>query len=48
MAMRWYQHNVHGVNLATSEKYRLPTVARVATIHAPRTALVWIARAIEA
>ena len=30
IAMRWYQHRVHGVDRATSEKYRLPTVARVA------------------
>src|SRR6185312_10329587 len=26
IAMRWYQHIVHGVEWATSEKYRLPSV----------------------
>ena len=32
IAIRWYQHSVHGSKWATSEKYRLPAVARNATI----------------
>ena len=31
IAIRWYQHSRHGSKCATSEKYRLPIVARSAT-----------------
>jgi hypothetical protein len=48
MAIRWYQHSVHGVNVAISEKKRLPMVASVATNHAAMTPRAWIARAIVA
>ena len=39
IAIRWYQHSRHGSKWATSEKYRLPTVARVATTKATSNAL---------
>ena len=38
IAMRWYQHSVHGSKPATSEKYRLPAVASSATIQAAAVA----------
>ena len=31
MAMRWYQHSVHGVYPAPSDSCRLPTTATAAT-----------------
>lgn len=31
MAMRWYQHTLHGVGPAPCDSHRLPTVATVAT-----------------
>jgi hypothetical protein len=36
--MRWYQQSVQGMNPATSEKYRLPSVMVAATIHASHSA----------
>ena len=38
IAMRWYQHSRHGSKPATSEKYRLPTVASRATTKASHRA----------
>src|SRR5439155_11851402 len=37
MAMRWNQHNRHGVKWATSEKYRLPRVQTRATAKASQS-----------
>src|SRR3989442_1685488 len=31
IAMRWYQHSLHGVKWAPSEKYRLPLIEMAAT-----------------
>src|SRR5215207_837866 len=36
--MRWYQHRVHGMKRACSEKYRLPAVAAAATRNANHSA----------
>ena len=36
--MRWYQHSLHGVKWAASEKYRLPLMEMTATKKASTSA----------
>jgi hypothetical protein len=47
MAMRWYQHNLHGAKPTFSLKYKLPTMAPVVImqmIHKP-LARTWVSHA---